>query len=298
MQLPNYISNLLFRYECVIVPEFGGFVSSTIPSHRDARSHVFYPPTKKVNFNSQLKNNDGLLANYIADVENISFEQAVELIGTEVKKWKMQLNQGALKLSKIGELHVNKDQKIVFTPLEETNYLMRSFGLSPFTSSKLQRENSSIQPVSLENSAKNKSSYFVKYAASVAVLMMLGALTWKTVEKNQFNALELENQETVTRKIQEATFVINNPLPEISLDLVKTPSKEYHLIAGSFAEKSNANRKVKQLLKKGFRAKIVNTNKWGLEQVAFGSYKTRSEAVENLKKIRETQAKDAWLLIK
>ena len=128
--------------------------------------------------------------------------------------------------------------------------------------------------------------------------MILGTLTWKTVEKNQFSALEIENQETVTKKIQEATFVINNPLPEISLDLVKTPSKKYHLIAGSFAEKSNANRKVKQLLKKGFRAKIVNTNKWGLEQVAFGSYNTRSEAVENLKQIRETQAKDAWLLIK
>ena len=97
--------------------------------------------------------------------------------------------------------------------------------------------------------------------------MILGTLTWKTVEKNQFSALEIENQETVTKKIQEATFVINNPLPEISLDLVKTPSKKYHLIAGSFAEKSNANRKVKQLLKKGFRAKIINTNKWGLEQV-------------------------------
>ena len=298
MQLPNYICNLLFRYECVIVPEFGGFVSSTIPSHRDARTQVFYPPTKKINFNNQLKNNDGLLANYIADVENISFEQAVELIGTEVKKWKLQLNQGALKLSKIGELHVNKDQKIVFTPLEETNYLMRSFGLSSFTSSELHRENSSIQRVSLQDSRKNKHSYFVKYAASVAALMILGTLTWKTVEKNQFNALELENQETVTKKIQRATFVINNPLPKISLGLVITPSKKYHLIAGSFAEKSNANRKVEQLLKKGFPAKIVNTNKWGLEQVAFESYNTRSEAVENLKQIRATQAKDAWLLIK
>ena len=63
MQLETYISDLLYRYECVIIPEFGAFLTQPVSAKVDISSNTFYPPKKVLSFNEQLKNNDGLLAN-------------------------------------------------------------------------------------------------------------------------------------------------------------------------------------------------------------------------------------------
>ena len=74
MNIANYISDLLYRYNCIIIPNFGGFVTNKISAKIDEASNMLYPPKKQITFNSHLKENDGLLANYIATSENISFE--------------------------------------------------------------------------------------------------------------------------------------------------------------------------------------------------------------------------------
>ncbi len=296
MQLSSYISDLLFRYECVIVPEFGGFVTKTVSSSVNHFTHTFYPPTKKIGFNNQLTNNDGLLANYIADVENISFEQAVNNIATTVNFWNSQLQDENIVLDKIGNLSLSKEHKIIFEPLETVNYLTSSFGLDSFNSPAVKREEYKQKTILLDTTAKRKPSYF-KYAATVAAFLALGGIGWQSMQQNQIKALETEYQEKRNQKIEEATFVISNPLPEITLDLVKTLPKKYHLIAGAFGEEANAFKKVKQLKKKGFKAEIIGINKWGLTQVAFESYSTRGEALKNLKEIKKTVSKDAWLFV-
>ncbi|MCK5537667.1 MAG: hypothetical protein KAI79_12630, partial [Bacteroidales bacterium] len=62
--LSKYIRDLLYRYECVIIPEFGGLLTKTISTKIDEETNTFYPPTKQLGFNSQLIENDGLLANH------------------------------------------------------------------------------------------------------------------------------------------------------------------------------------------------------------------------------------------
>jgi len=66
MAIANYIKDLLYRYDCVIVPHFGGFVTNKTSAQIGEDSLTFYPPTKQVGFNVNLNHNDGLLANYIA----------------------------------------------------------------------------------------------------------------------------------------------------------------------------------------------------------------------------------------
>lgn len=298
MQLSNYISDLLYRYECVIVPDFGGFVTNTVPSKVNHFTHTFYPPAKKIAFNSQLTNNDGLLANYIAAVEKCSFEKANEKIAALVNSWKIQLQKEHVIFPKIGKFSLSKEHNLVFTPSEEINYLRDSFGLQSYHSSAIKREvyKQKIVPVAKIEKKKNR-SYF-KYAASVAVLLTIGTLGWKNNQEKQQKAFEIQQQEAVEKKIQEATFFISNALPEINLDLVKEVPKKYHLMAGSFREKANADKLVKQLQNKGFDAKIVGVNKWGLNQVAFESHATRETAVKKLNQIKESHAKDAWLLVR
>lgn len=69
---------------------------------------------------------------------------------------------------------------------------------------------------------------------------------------------------------------------------IKTP---FHIVAGSFQFPENAKRKVKQLEQKGYNAKIIGTNKWGLTQVAFKSFTTRIEATKALYNIKKLNLK-------
>ena len=139
MRLAAYISDLLYRYECVIVPEFGGFVTNETSAKLNRLTHTFYPPTKQITFNSHLQNNDGLLANHIASVENISFSEAVSSIKNEIDSWKQSLKNESVELSKIGIISKDQQGNIIFEPTTSQNYLTSSYGLSTFNSPVVKR---------------------------------------------------------------------------------------------------------------------------------------------------------------
>ncbi|MDP2161187.1 MAG: SPOR domain-containing protein, partial [Flavobacterium sp.] len=76
MRIDNYLSQLLYRYQCVTVPGFGAFLTEIRSAHLDESSNTFYPPKKVIAFNSNIKNNDGLLTQHVALSEKISYNQA------------------------------------------------------------------------------------------------------------------------------------------------------------------------------------------------------------------------------
>ena len=78
MLLETYISDLLYRYDCVIVPEFGAFLSHRISAQINKDQHLFFPPKKRLSFNGQIQHNDGLLCNHVAEVEKIPYTKAIE----------------------------------------------------------------------------------------------------------------------------------------------------------------------------------------------------------------------------
>src|SRR5690606_13018649 len=97
-------------------------------------------------------------------------------------------------------------------------------------------------------------------------------------------------------KIQQATFVVDNPLPKLNITVKKTHGN-YHIIAGAFRMQENAVTKIAQLTDKGFQARDIGMNKYGLHQVVYGSYNTREEALQQLRHIKTTDNPDAWLLV-
>ncbi|MDG2194997.1 MAG: SPOR domain-containing protein [Polaribacter sp.] len=300
MTLANYINDLLYRYDCVVIPDFGGFVTNVVSAKVNQFSHTFYPPTKQITFNSLLKNNDGLLANYIASSENVSFEKAVEIISSTVKTWQQQLQNESLLVGKIGSLSLNKEQQLVFEPNQTTNYLTASFGLSSFSSPTVKRleYNKQGQQVAPIASTSKKAATIFKYAATVAVVLTLGTIGWNANNQQQQKESYAQQQKAVEQKIQSATFVISNPLPTIKLNVTKTAAKGFHIVAGAFQFPENAEKKLHQLKAKGFDAKVLGKNKWNLTQVAYTSFSTRAEAFKNLNTIRKEHSKDAWLLVK
>lgn len=130
MQLDQQISELLYHYDCVIIPEFGGFVTNYKPAHLDQRLHLFHPPSKEVSFNKNLKRNDGLLAHYLAEVDECTFEEANETIKKSVEDYFARLNNGErVVFGKVGIIYRDAHKNLRFQPSREENFLKDSFGL-------------------------------------------------------------------------------------------------------------------------------------------------------------------------
>lgn len=297
MSLANYIHDLLYRYDCVIVPNFGGFVTNKIGAKINEETNSFYPPKKQITFNPHLLNNDGLLVNYLAKAENLSFEKANEAISKTVNFWKFQLQTEAVFFENIGKISMNEENQFLFEPIYSVNYLTSSFGLASYTSNTVTRSSQKVIPIH-NSTTKSSSSKFFKYAASAAILLSLSFFGYQNIQKNNLEKHQIAQEKALEKKIQEATFVISEPLPTINLNVTKELPKPYHIIAGAFQYPKNAEKKVNQLKKKGFKAKILGVNKWGLTQVSFESHSNKKQALSKLSEIRKTISSDAWILIK
>lgn len=165
MQITTYINDLLYRYECVIIPGFGALLTQYHSARIDSETHILYPPSKTLSFNRQLQTNDGLLANYIASVEKCSYESSLQKLRNYTKKLSIQLTEGAtVSLSNIGDFHLNDENSVQFLPSSNQNFNTTSFGLSSVGISKVSRQKKpyqqpekSLHPVHAEKS--NKKSY-------------------------------------------------------------------------------------------------------------------------------------------
>jgi hypothetical protein len=310
MQLEIYISDLLYRYDCVTVPEFGAFLTHRVSAKIHETTHAFYPPKKALSFNEQLQHNDGLLANYIADIEKIPYEVAVEKIAKHVKSIKSYLVEGeTIAFENIGDLLLNTEGKINFEPALHINYLTDAFGLSQFTSSDITREIYKEEAEAIENvipltitPEKRKSRPYLKYAAIAIIALAVGGFTasnyyLKSIENHNQLAQEEANQR-LEAKVQEATFVIENPLPAATLSVEKQQMGNYHIVAGAFRVEANSDKKVEQLRTLGYKARKIGVNKYGLHEVVYASYSDRLEALQALRQVKREHNSDAWLLVK
>ena len=308
MQLETYISDLLYRYECVTVPEFGAFLTQPVSATIHDTTNAFYPPKKILSFNEQIQKNDGLLAHYIADVEKIPFESANKKIAQRVAILKSILTEGeTLTFKNIGEITYNTERKILFEPSYHLNYLTDAFGLSQFVSPSLTREVykedverlEKVVPIAV-TAEKRKSKSYLKYAAVGLVFLTLGGLAASNYYVGQIEQHNQLAQEEATlqleNRIQQATFNLN-PLPAITLNVSKQTGN-YHIVAGAFRIEENSDKRITQLKADGFNARKIGVNKYGLHQVIYGSYQTSKDALKAICEIRLTHNKDAWILVK
>ncbi len=307
MNIEHYIAQLLYRHQCVTVPGFGAFLTEIQSAKWVESSHSFFPPKKFISFNSNIKNNDGLLANHIANVEKTSYSYAVSAIQHEVLNWKKAMEQnGQLTLKNIGELSLNTENHVVFKPLDQNNYLTSSFGLSSFVSPLIKREVAQHietveeKEVIVFEPEHNNSRSFLKYAAIFVLgLGLTGSVGYPLYQNemaNQKTIVEKAVQKQVETKIQEATFFIQNPLPAVTLSIKET-KMSYHVMAGAFRDEKNAEKIFKRLSNLGYKAKRIPQNKHGLYPVLYGSYATFAEAEQAKKEIQEKDNPEAWLLI-
>ena len=309
MQITTYINDLLYRYECVIIPGFGALLTQYQSAKIDGENKTFYPTSKTLSFNRQLQTNDGLLANYIASVEKCTYETSLQKLRNYTGKLSLQLSEGEfVSLSNIGDFHLNEENSVQFVPSSKQNFSTSSFGLTSIVTSKVIREiDKEIvepleekAPVYLIPERRVKKSY-LKYAAIALVAISIAGFSGMKLyegEVQKYNFAEKQKANSIVEnQIQEATFSFENPLPILNITFKKQTGK-YHIIAGAFRVESNADKKIQQLREKGFTPTLIGVNKYGLHQVAYESFQERLDALKNLRKIKNTQNPDAWLLVK
>jgi CCDC81-like prokaryotic HU domain 1/CCDC81-like prokaryotic HU domain 2/SPOR domain len=324
MNLEHHVSQLLYRYSCVVVPGFGGFLTEIKSANLNENTNMFSPPRKLVSFNANLQNNDGLIANHIAISDKISYDNSVRFIATEVASWKNNLeNNGVLNIKNIGDFSLNSDSKLVFVPSDDLNYLTTSFGMNAFVSPFVKREIENkvfkfnhelenetfstkkiekIEELEEEVSVSDNKVGFPSYLKYAAVLLVsagiAGSFGYKIYQdkltKNQL-LVEIDVQKKVESKIQQATFFISNPLPDVVANV--TPVLNYHVVAGAFKKLKNAEKEYNKLVSKGFEAKILSENKFGLIPVLYGSFASYVDARKEMNRIQRSSNPDAWVLI-
>ncbi len=316
MVLEHYISDLLYRYNCVVVPTFGAFLTQKTSARINDATNTFFAPTKSIGFNEQLISNDGLLVSHIAEIENASFETILSKIEELAKQWKVQLANGEkLNLPHIGLLWTNAEGKIQFQPYLEVNYLTSSFGLAPFNAIPVTREVLKEEVVAIEEqipfiiSPEQRETHsfrpYLKYAAILLLVVSTGLIGYRVHNNGMSNeqVVRQDAQKEVTKQIQEATFFNTTPLelPTVNVDAISIrnkiiPAGKHHIVAGAFRIKANADRKIITLQNKGYNAAYYGTNAYGLHMVTYDRSDNAQDALIALRKIKRTESSDAWLL--
>ena len=312
MKIDHHIAQLLYRYQCVIVPNFGAFLTTIYSAEVNEFTHTFTPPRKVISFNGLLQNNDGLLANHLAQNLNIGYEVATALIEQAVTDWRTALDSnGSLTIDQIGVVTKRSNRNLVFEPLQNANFLATSFGLNAFTVANINRnaanqnienptENKPVDVVFMANSATPKPNY-LRYAAAVAIglgtFAFVGNNMYNRQVANQNQLVQLEVQKAVTEKIQEATFVIANPFVAAETE-VAPANMAFHIVAGKFRNQRNATNLSKKLSGLGYGSRVLAVDSDGLSQVIFGSYPSFKSAQMALDSIQVSQNSDAWIMIK
>ena len=289
MKISTYIFELLQSHDCVIVPNFGAFVTRNISAKISSDGSRIFPPNKEISFNKNVVKNDGLLVNAISSNENISYEGAEQKITNWVTRINKKLEkQRYIEIKNIGSISL-ENSKYIFAPNQNSIFLKSSYGFNSIDSSHIIRRQ------------KNINNAYLKYAAVFIIFLSLTGLFTKSYfdNVNEFNkASYAEANLEIEKKIQKATFNINTSLPVVKLPIRKQYGS-FHIIAGSFRLEENSLKMISQLKEKGFiEARKVGVNKFGLLQVAYNSYDTVEEARLALSDIRTKEDVNAWLLIK
>ena len=130
MDISSYIQDLLWDYECVIIPGFGGLLATYRPAEMILAEHRISPPSKALAFNEYLTNNDGLLINHICQKSQYGYQEASAKVDTWVHQTKELLkNNEEIYLPSVGRFYRDVERNLQFTADSRSNYLSSSYGL-------------------------------------------------------------------------------------------------------------------------------------------------------------------------
>lgn len=335
MNMMRYIQELLYQHECVTLPGFGAFLVQQESARVNIHQGHFMPPMRKITFNSLIRQNDGLLANYVAQREGLSYPDALAAIEQEISVWKRRLNDHLVVVPGIGEFSLTGENKLRFLPYDKHNFDRSATGLTSFYRKPLEQRMqaaSVVPPVTPQSSESNqnpmqdskeplaftpdnndKKSPMAKFALiGVLAIAVLGATYYfgnEYVKTEREKSTQLA-EKRIAKNVEKTTFDLGattalqldviadiEPTEEQGSEVAVESGQFYSVIAGSFREQGNAEKKLAQLKAEGFEAAFAQSSADGLIRVAYGRFESRREAYSLLQFIVGSLGEEAWYLI-
>jgi hypothetical protein len=140
MGIERDLHELLYCHDCVIVPEWGGFLAHYRSARIDEARRMVHPPGRELSFNRHLVRSDGLLADHFARRTGVDFSAATERINDAVNGWRNALDRdGRLELPHIGVFYRDAEHNLQFDPDKRANYLRDAYGLRPVAAVPVER---------------------------------------------------------------------------------------------------------------------------------------------------------------
>ncbi len=298
----EYLEFALSAYNCVVIPDFGGFIMNVNPAVLSISGEI-KPPKQSIVFNPVLKHDDGILASYISKGEEVSYNTALKKIKEFVSNLKNDLKSGkTIECAKLGVLRTDNDN-IAFIAKADAIY-PSLFGLYPTRIKQLGMIEQSV--------TKEKRSLSLRYAATgiaaaIAALMMFIAPGGSIKDANNINTQKADFMSSITATLssrQNSIEPISQPEEKIAkeetaIEQKVAPTRTYYIIIGGEDSPARADRLLNKMKESGFAdAKILETS--DRYRIYISSFDDKSEAESFLTSFRKENPKyeTAWLFSK
>ena len=300
MEISQYIKELLLLNDCVIIPEFGGFVANYKPA--TIENNQFFPPTKEIAFNNKLISNDGLLINYISEAEGLDYFNAKQKLDSFVEETMLNLERNRnVYFDGVGYLHYDSRENLQFEPQLKQNLLVESYGLQNFSYEKLYQRQMPKPAIKVEYREPVPVIFqqrkLKKLAIAIPLLIAMALIPMKKnneyLSKSDMGMWETLMQSTPASPIQ--TLELNSTENSINATASETEQLKYFIIGGSFKSEENADKYIQQLKEQGYNGQNLGVFK-GLNRVAMKGFSTMDEAQKELNSLlSKNPASGVWI---
>ena len=160
ISIAEAISDLLFVRDTVVVPGLGAFVKKPTSAKVNPVANHFAMPGSSIGFDPNLREDNELVVNYMAEQNDIPKDEARKLLAMFVSDCFNSLKGGKkLPLKNIGVLYYDWANDLVFDQDKEVNYNADSFGLCDFTPEAVLRSKTKDEiKVEIEKQQKDKNT--------------------------------------------------------------------------------------------------------------------------------------------
>lgn len=160
ISIAEAISDLLFARDTVVVPGLGAFVKKPTSAQVNPVANYFAMPSSEVVFDANLREDNDLVVNYIAEKNEVPEDEARRLLAMFVSDCFNTLKQGKkVVLNNIGTLYNDWAGDLIFEQDKAVNYNADAFGLCDFTAEPVLRSKTKDEiKAEIEQQQKDKNT--------------------------------------------------------------------------------------------------------------------------------------------
>ena len=310
----RHIETLIRRHDYVIIPDLGGFVFQKQPATITPES--INPPLTTISFNPLMNVSDGLLAIEISRAENISFRESMERINKFVETLKVQLaGRKVVNMGGIGNLLTGDDNKIIFTPSANPNFIPANFGQNTLHYAAFVKEEAHTEKRKVIQITLPTSRTMTRYAAAIAVVATLAISVPKITNAYQnFGSIipttgiapaETKDAKAETTLPAVAITPTQNTSTTLDEATIATQSEAtaavealtHHVIVSAMPSKAEADSYCNRLKALNYtQAHVLKPIK--TYRIAICSFGSKEEAIKYMQDLRKNkpQFAEAWVL--